>query len=383
MARVELGAVLATAQRIAETTIAAEAAVVDREARWPRTSMKELQRELGGLVVEQRLGGLGHGLLAVARVGEVTGRYCASTSICFGMHLVGSAVLGAKATAWHEQRYLRPIAAGEHLTTLALSEPGTGSEFWLPQTRMHDDGDDVVLNGTKSFVTNGPHVDSYVVNLAAGASATGSFSMAALDAETPGMHWGPAWHGFGMRGNDSRSLRLRDVRLRRSQLLGEHGDEIWFVFNVVAPYFLMAMAGTYLGVAAAAFDVARDHLRRRRHTHSGRRLASVPVLQHRLGGMWAQVERARRLLYFAAEEAQAGGPAALLALCSAKAEIADTVGSVTNEAMTIVGGIGYAGEETLQRLLRDGRAAHVMSPTTDILRTWAGRALLDEPMLQE
>ncbi|MFD1364480.1 acyl-CoA dehydrogenase family protein [Actinoplanes sichuanensis] len=74
MAKVELGAVVAIAQRIAETTIATEAAAVDQQARWPRTGMKELQRELGGLVVAERLGGLGHGLPAVARVGEETGR---------------------------------------------------------------------------------------------------------------------------------------------------------------------------------------------------------------------------------------------------------------------------------------------------------------------
>jgi alkylation response protein AidB-like acyl-CoA dehydrogenase len=186
-----------------------------------------------------------------------------------------------------------------------------------------------------------------------------------------------------MRGNDSRSLRMHDIPLDRSQLLGDEGDEIWYVFNVVAPFFLMAMAGTYLGVATAALETAREHLKRRRHTHSGLQLSTQPVLQHRLGTLWATVERTRRLLYFAAEEAQNGGPAALLALCSAKAEVAQTVDTVTNEAMTLVGGIGYGNNSDLHRYLRDGRAAHVMSPTTDILRTWVGRALLDEPLLEQ
>ncbi|HWH01976.1 MAG TPA: acyl-CoA dehydrogenase family protein [Pilimelia sp.] len=385
MPKLELGAVVAVAQRVAETTVAAEAPLVDREARWPEASLKELQRELGGLVVDERLGGLGHGLLAVARVGEIVGRHCASTSICFGMHLVASAVVGAKATARQEQEYLRPIAAGEHLSTLAFSEPGTGSEFWLPQCRLHSDGDIFRVTGTKSFVTNATHADSYVLNLVRAASPTapGSFSVAVLDARTPGLEWGPPWHGFGMRGNDSRSLRLHDVPVERSRLLGEEGDEIWYVFNVVAPFFLMAMAGTYLGVATAALETAREHLTRRRHTHSGRQLSTHPVLQHRLGSLWASVERTRRLLYFAAEEAQSGGPVALPALCSAKAEVAQTVETVTNEAMTLVGGIGYGSDGDLHRHLRDGRAAHVMSPTTDILRTWVGRALLNEPLLED
>lgn len=85
--------------------------------------------------------GMGHGLLAVAQVGEATGRACASTSICFGMHLVGSAVIAAKANRRQQEHYLEPIAAGDHLTTLALSEPGTGGEFWLPQTRMEQVGE--------------------------------------------------------------------------------------------------------------------------------------------------------------------------------------------------------------------------------------------------
>jgi hypothetical protein len=128
---------------------------------------------------------------------------------------------------------------------------------------------------------------------------------------------------------------MHDIPLDRSKLLGDEGDEIWYVFNVVAPFFLTAMAGTNLGVATAALETAREHLKRRRHTHSGLQLSTYPVLQHRLGTLWATVERTRRLLYFAAEEAQNGGPAALLALCSAKAEVAQTVDTVTNEAMTL------------------------------------------------
>ena len=84
---------------------------------------------------------------------------------------------------------------------------------------------------------------------------------------------------------------------------------------------------------------------------------------------------------WAAEEADAGGPEALPALASAKAQVADTAVSVANEAMTLVGGIGYRDRHPMERHLRDARASHVMSPTTDILRTWAGRALLDVPLL--
>ncbi|MFN2479286.1 MAG: acyl-CoA dehydrogenase family protein [Pseudonocardiaceae bacterium] len=382
----ELGKVVALAREISQAVLSPQAPVVDAQQRWSAEGIAALCSELGGLVVPERFDGMGHGLLSVAQVGEVTGRACASTSICFGMHLVASAVIAAKATQVQQERYLAPIAAGQHLTTLALSEPGTGGEFWLPQTRMqHIDGDRLRLMGTKSFVTNGGHADSYVISTVATDPGVppGQFSCAVVDADTAGMEWEAPWQGFGMRGNSSRTLQLRGVEIAAAQLLGEEGDQIWYVFNVVAPYFLMAMAGTYLGVAAAALGEARAHLLRRRHAHSGRALATLPLVQHRLGEMWARVERTRRLIYHAATEADAGGPEALLGLCSAKAEVAEAAEAVVNDALSLVGGVGYAQDSALHRHLRDARAAHVMAPLTDVLRVWVGKALLDQPLLQE
>jgi alkylation response protein AidB-like acyl-CoA dehydrogenase len=379
----ELGAAVATARRLSEEILAPQAASVDAERRWPAEAMAALRSRLGGLVVPEAYGGMGHGLLAVAQVGEVTGRACASTSICFGMHLVASAVIAAKATDHQRRHYLEPIAAGQHLTTLALSEPGTGGEFWLPQTRMDTCEGGLSLTGAKSFVTNGTHADSYVISAVAAddTALPGQFSCVVVDGDVPGLTWGSQWTGMGMRGNDSRTLRLDEVRLDGTHLLGEEGDEIWYVFNVVAPYFLIAMAGTYLGVASAALEEARGHLLRRRHAHSGSTLAAQPFVQHRLGSMWARVERTRRLIYQAAAEADAGGPEGVLGLCSAKAEVAEAAESVINDALTLTGGIGYAEDGPLHRHLRDARAAHVMAPLTDTLRMWTGRMLLDQPLL--
>ncbi|WP_166026096.1 acyl-CoA dehydrogenase family protein [Streptomyces chilikensis] len=382
----ELGTAVAAAREIAEEVLAPEAAAVDEERRWPDKGIAVLRSRLGGLVVPARCGGMGHGLLAVAQVGEATGRACASTSICFGMHLVGSAVIAAKAGSWQQERYLEPIAAGEHLTTLALSEPGTGGEFWLPQTRMESVGDGRLrLTGAKSFVTNAGHADSYVVStLATGpGKPPGQFSCTVVDATVPGLEWGPPWQGFGMRGNASRGLELRGVEIPDRCLLGEEGDEIWYVFNVVAPYFLMAMAGTYLGVAAAALEETRAHLLRRKGKRAGRSGAEQPVVQHRLGTMWARVERTRRLIYHAAAEAETNAPGALLGVASAKAEVADAAEATVNDALTLLGGIGYGESSPLHRMLRDARAAHVMSPVTDLLRVWTGRALLGEPLLED
>lgn len=350
---------------------------------WPEDALRALQASLGGLVVPREDGGAGLGLRALVGVCETLGEACASTAICFGMHNVAAAVIGAKPTPRQRKEFLRPIAAGEHLTTLALSEPGTGAEFWLPQTELTSHGDGWLVNGEKSFVTNGSRADSYVLSTVAAdpGAPPGEFSAVVVWGDNPGLSWHGSWDGIGMRGNSSLAARLRDVAIGPDALLGAPGDQIWYVFEVVAPYFLTAMAGTYLGVAQAALAEATDHVRSRRHSHTGRSISSEPVLQHRLGTLWAELQATRRLVYWAAEEADSGGPDALPALASAKAHVADTATAVANEAMTLVGGIGYRDRHPMERHLRDARASHVMSPTTDILRTWTGRALLDVPLL--
>lgn len=386
MARFSIEKVLDRAAEVAVDVAAPLAEQVDSEARWPAEALGALQDAgLGGLVVPERDGGLGHGLGALSQVCEVLAGACASTAMCFGMHGVGSAVIAAKATDAQRQRYLEPIVAGRHLTTLTLSEPGTGAHFWMPRTEIRHDSDGYVVSGSKTFVTNGGHADSYVVSAVAADrdAPVGEFSCVVVDADADGLVWGQSWDGLGMRGNSSRSVELQDVRLDADALLGEPGDQIWYVFNVIAPYFLMAMAGSYLGVAAGAFEDMRLHVTQRRYAHDGSRLAEQPVIQHRVGELWAVLERTRQLVRHAASLGDRGEPGALPALASAKAEVAECATDVVNGAMTLVGGIGYREHGSLGRRLRDARAAHVMSPTTDLLRLWTGRAVLDEHILAD
>lgn len=355
---------------------------VDTFASWPEAGMRALAAEgLTGLTVPAQLGGHGQGLLGLAAVTETLGLACSSTAMCFGMHCVATAVIAAKANADHEERYLRPIARGEHLTTLALSETGTGAHFFVPQTRMEAVDDVFQLHGTKQFVTSGGHVDSYVVSTAGQQDTEdGEFSCLLVDADAAGLVWGPGWTGLGMRGNSSRSLTLNGVGVPARNLLGAEGDQVWYVFEVIAPYFLTAMAGTYLGVAQAALDLTLQHMKARQYAHSGQSLSGVEILQHRIGQLWMQVARSRLLLRHAARLGDLGSPDALTAILASKADAANTAVNVTNEAMTLGGGMAYRANSTLTRLLRDARASHVMSPTTDMLTVWTGRSALGLPL---
>lgn len=383
--RTSLDEVLERTEEIARSAVARDAVAVDRDCAWPEAAMRALREAgLGGLVAPVQAEGCGHGAHALARVCERLGRECASTAICYGMHCVGTAVIASQPTDDQVERFLLPISRGEHLTTLSLSEAGTGAHFYFPETRLSSGGDGCyAVTGTKTFVTNGGCADSYVVSVVdAGSGAeSGNFSCVVVPGDAERINWGDSWAGLGMRGNSSRNMVLDGTPVPHSNLLGREGDEIWYAFNVVAPYFLVAMAGTYLGVADSALAEARRHLMRRRHTHTGLALSGSQILQHRVGELWSCVERTRQLVYGAARAFDAGDSNASIAVMAAKAEVADCVVRVVNESMTLCGGMAYRDNALLHKLFRDARAAHVMSPTTDILRTWIGRQQLEHPLL--
>lgn len=371
------------AQDIAISVLAPRAEEVDANRVWPEHSLRALaDARLTGLHVPEELGGLGQGMVALAAITEVLGQACSSSAICFGMHCVGTAAIAAKPTHFHRERYLAPIAEGKHLTTLSLSEPGSGSHFYLPATELVADGSDYVLRGRKHFVTNGGYADSYVVStLASDSSAEGEFNCVLVDQQTPGMRWSGEWDGVGMRGNAAITMELEGARVPRQNLLGEEGDQVWYVFEIIAPYFLTAMAGTFLGIAQAALDYTIDYLRVRTYAVSGMPLAGTDVVQHRVGSLWSRLAAARQLLFAAAHAGDIGHSAALPFILSSKAEVSEAAVHVVNECMTLCGGIAYRENNLLARLLRDVRASHVMAPTTDLLRLWTGRALLGQPLL--
>lgn len=383
----DISSLINKAKEIGHDVALKESLVADKEGVWVSGSMTAIKdSELIGLTVPIDCGGQGQGLFALARTCEELGKAYSSVGLCFGMHCVGTAVIATKATQWQKDNYLQPIARGKHITTLALSEPGTGAHFYIPQTSLLPISENsFLISGGKTFVTNGGHADSYVLSTVAASdeASPDQFSCVLVNEGTDGMQWGKAWEGLGMRGNASKALQLNNVSISGKQILGEKGDQLWYVFNVIAPYFLTAMSGTYLGIAERALEEAKSTLLKRTYLHNGSNLAQVSLLQHRLGTLWAKVERTRRLIYNAALLGDKNDPSAILSLLAAKAEVAGCAVDTVNEVMTLAGGIGYQQNGLLGMLLRDARAAHVMAPTTDMLYTWLGRALLDQPLLSE
>ena len=372
------------AAHISEIELAPRAAEIDAKGAWPEAQLQSLAAAgLMGLHIPERLGGMELGLEALIVISEELGRGCSSTAMCFSMHSVAAKVLVAKATPDHEDRFLRPMAEGRHITSLALSEPQTGAHFFLPRARFVTEGEAYRIDGEKSFVTSGGHADSFVVSAVSPDSDLdpGTFTCLVVEAGSSGLDWGRGWQGFGMRGNSSRPVSLNGVKVPKANLLGAEGDQIWYMFEIIAPYFLMAMTGTYLGIARAALDEVVAHMKSREHSHTGETLSDIPVLWHEVAQAWTDVEATRQLALHAARQGDADHPEAALAIFAAKAKVAQTVTAVTETAMRLMGGRAYADNSRIARLHRDARAAHVMAPTTHMLQGWLGRSLLGMPIL--
>lgn len=369
-------------ERLSKTVVAENAAHTD-QGNWPEKAMRAMQASgLAGLLVPEHLGGLGQGATALLKASNILARECGSTGLCFGMHCVGTAVIAANPKQEQAQQFLSAIAKGEHITTLALSEPGTGAHFYLPQCEARLDNGRYLINGEKSFITNGHQADSYVISVAAENDCT-DLSCLILPNNSAGMSWVGSWEGLGMRGNSSIGLQLNNVEVPSDHLLGGQGDQIWYVFNVVAPYFLLAMTGVYLGIAEAALRYTSNHLSSRQHSTTGSMLAENSILQMQYAELWGNVERTRCLAEDAARRFDNGDETAVLNVMTSKAEVAACVTDVVNGCMSLCGGIAYREGSVLHKLLRDARAAHVMSPTTNLLRVWTGRALLGQPLLAD
>lgn len=354
------------------------------EKDWPDKTIRALlDQGLGGLVLSEEVGGLGKGLLELAECCEILATKNPSAGLCFGMHHVGAAVLAAKATDFQKKEFLEPIARGEHVTSLALSEPGTGSHFYYPQTQLLASNGHLTLKGKKSFITNGGYADSYVVStMPADPEAPADlFSCVVLPKDSIGMEWGPRWTGMGMKQNSARSLDLNNVEIPSNHLLGEMGDQLWYVFQVIAPYFLTAMSGTYLGIARAAIDESINHLKGRYYTHSGEGLSHSSLVQHKVGKMYSRLEATRQLVCYASKLLDQDMNEALPAILSSKALVSDAVEEIVDQSLVLLGGKGYEKNSFMERLLLDSKAAHIMAPTTDILYKWTGRSLLELPIL--
>ena len=373
--------ILTAAGRAAEVA-RSHAAAVDAEGRFPLEAIGALAGEgLYGLCVATEHGGLGQGPAMFAAVVETLAQACASTAMIYVMHVTAAQPIAVSPTLADRAAILRNIAAGNHLTTLAFSERGSRSQFWVPVSQLERRGAGFVTSAMKSWVTSASHADSYVSSghIAGGAPLESALYLVRKGAT--GVKVGGRFDGLGLRGNDSTPVTIEGLVVDEGDLVTRPGEGLKGMLEVVLPWFAVGTSAMASGLALAAVGATTHHFGGSSFEHTGERLRDLPTLRARLGEMHVRTAQARATLATALAAMVAPDAETALHVLTARHAALETALAVTDLAMKACGGAAFSRQLGVERAFRDARAGWVMAPTADHLVEFIGRALTGLPLL--
>lgn len=361
---------------IATEIVAPAAAQIDRTGDFPAAAVAALGKAgLLGLTSSAEVGGRGRGLRDAALVVERLARECGSTAMVVCMHYTAVAVIEQHGPA----AIRREIAAGRHLTTLALSEVGSRGQFWAPVSTATADGGHVRLDARKSFVTSAGHADSFVWSsrpVAADAPST----LWLVPRQAPGVRIASGFDGLGLRGNDSCAVAGEGVRVPADARLGDDGAGFTIMLETVLPAFNVLSAAVSVGLMETATTRAAAHAGGTAFEHTRSALADLPTVRAYIARMRIMTDMARALLGDTHDALEHRRPDAVLRVLESKAAAGEAAAEVTELAMRVCGGAAFRKEAGVERPFRDARAAQVMAPTTDVLYDFIGKAACGLPV---
>jgi alkylation response protein AidB-like acyl-CoA dehydrogenase len=362
--------------KIVSDVVAPQATAIDREGRFPRDAIRALGNAgLLGLVSATEVGGMGLGHRAAAEVVEALGKVCGSTAMVVCMHYCATAVIEA-----HGSREVREaIAQGRHVTTLAFSETGSRSHFWAPVSSAAPEGDGFRLDGKKSMVTSALEADSYVWS-SRPVSGEGVSSIWLVSSKAAGLSSPATFDGLGLRGNASAPITADRVLVSGADRLGADGGGFDVMMGIVLPYFQIINAAFSLGLMEAATAAAAGHAGGAKFEHLGQALAELPTIRAYVARMRIKTDMVRGLLLDTLSALESGREDTMLRVLEIKAAAGEAATEVTDLAMRVCGGAAFRKETGLERIFRDGRAATVMAPTTDVLYDFIGKAACGLPL---
>jgi alkylation response protein AidB-like acyl-CoA dehydrogenase len=367
-----------TLDEVIADVVVPSAPTVDRDGVFPSQAVAALGATgVLGATVPSSIGGGGRGLGDAAEVVYRLSQACGSTAMVVLMHYAAAAVLAA-----HGRReVLTDIVAGRHLSTLAFSEAGSRSHFWVPMSSATAAGDDdVLLDARKSWVTSAGEAHSYVWS-SRPLGAEGPMTLWFVPSSLAGLAVSGPFDGLGLRGNGSKPVRGTGVRVSRDAMLGADGAGLDLAMQLTLPTFLVLNAAFSIGQAEATVREAIGHLTSARLEHLDQTLADQPTVRHDIGIMRMRTDTARAALDDTVDALEHDRPDAALRMLEIKAVASETAIEVTDLAMKACGGAAFRKDLGVERRFRDARAARVMAPTTDQLIDFVARAACGMPLL--
>lgn len=327
------------------------------------------------VTVPKAWGGAGLDMMACTLMTEELASGCASTGAIVALQnlLVCEPILRFGSEA-QKRAWLPVLATGTKLGCFALTENTGGSDALGVSTTARQEGDDWVLQGTKSFVTCGPSAQLAIVFAVTQGGEQDALSAFLVATDSPGLSFGPAYDKLGLRGATAASMTLDDVRVPAGALLGGAGKGADIV-RVAGEGGRIGAAAVALGIARAAFAKATSYaINRRSH---GAAISEHQAIQFKLADMSTQIDAARLLTWRAATSRDNGTPVGAQA-AMAKLVASEVASKVASDAVQVLGGNGCLTEFSVERHFRDAKVTEIYEGTSEIQRLGIASVLLKD-----
>ena len=350
---------------------------IDQEEKLPRNVLEKaaMQGFLGALLPEEHEG-VALDAISYCLLLEELAKACTSTAMAISVHngLVSKTIL-EKGSDEQKGKYLESMAFGEKIGCFAITEPAAGSDVTAMETRATRDGEDYVLNGCKTWTTNGEIADIFLV-FAVTDPGAGTKGMSAFIVEkgTPGFKVGYREPTLGLRGLTCNTLYFDDCRVPAGNLLGRAGEGFKIAMKAL-DFSRLSLAAICLGGAQAALEAGVQFVTEREQF--GVLLAMKQAIQNFIADTAAEIEALRYLVYHTAWLADTGEP------YTRAASIAKLIGSeiamrAASKMLQVHGGFGYMKEYAIERMYRDFRALQIVEGTSEIQRFVIARDIFKE-----
>ena len=361
---------------VARDKIAPHAAEVDEKSEYPQAAHDALvAADFHAPHIPEEYEGVGADALATCIVIEEVARVCASSSLIPAVNKLGTMPLLLGASEEVKARYLPPVARGESTFSYGLSEREAGSDVAAMRTRARRDGDDWILNGQKSWITNAGVSEYYTVLAVTDPEGRRGSNVSAfvLEKSDAGFTFGEKERKLGIKGSPTRELHFDNVRIPGDRMVGAPGEGLKIALSTL-DHTRVTIGAQAVGIAQGALDFALDYVRERKQF--GKAIAEFQGIQFMLADMAMELEAARQLVYVAAAKSERGDADLPFFGAAAKCLASDVAMKVTTDAVQLLGGSGYVKDFPVERMMRDAKITQIYEGTNQIQRVVMARQLL-------